>query len=414
MFKITKLKQIAFLCLCLAILCFLTFQNHKQAQIERINEISSEAYVNTDKINPKDLFLETWSLIKTSYWEPDLNEQNWSRWKKRYANKIKDEQDAYVAINTMLASLDDPYSRFLSKEEFLEQTNSIDSKLYGIGVNIASVSGKIFIVNVIKGSPAYQNGLLQGDMIVSVDGNETKGKSIFQVAQYIKGAQNEAVTLVVLRNNQKITKKVKRAEIKVKTVEAQVLEKDMGYIHIISFIGNDTPIEFLKALDKVKNTKGLILDLRGNTGGLFQNAIFVSNLFLDSGDIVSVIGRDGARSSYQVSEDNYIYDKPLVVLVDGDSASASEIVSGALKDHNRAKIVGTKTFGKGVVQKIFALPNMAGMNLTIARYLTPLGYDINEKGIVPDYEVVFTKDDMAKNFDRQLEYAKNLLVKQIK
>ena len=414
MFKKIKNIQIGVLCLSLAVLFGVSFQNYKIAQIERINEISSNSYINTEKVSPKDLFLESWLLVKQSYAEPHLNDQNWHRWKRRYVNKITDIDDAYVAINTMLASLDDPYSRLLSKEEFLEQSNSIESKMYGIGVNIASVAGKIYIVNVIKGSPADISGLKQGDMLVSVDNHQIKGKSIFQVAQYIKGALNEVVTLVISRDGNKLTKKIKRAEIKVKTVECAKLDKDTGYIHIISFIGNDTPLEFINAMNKVKDTKGLILDLRGNTGGLFQNAVFVSNLFLKSGDIVSVIGRDGLSSSYRVQRGEFVYEKPLVVLVDGDSASASEIVSGALKDNNRAKIVGTKTFGKGVVQKIYALPNQMGMNLTIAKYLTPSGRDINEKGIEPDYEVTFTRDDVNKNFDRQLEFAKNLIAKEIK
>ncbi len=414
MFKKLKNIQLAILCLSLIVLFGVSLQNYKNAQIERINEISSNSYINEEKANPKDLFLESWLLVKQSYAEPHLNDQNWHRWKRRYVNKIADNDDAYVAINTMLASLDDPYSRLLSKEEFLEQSNSIESKMYGIGVNIASVSGKIYIVNVIKGSPADLSGLKQGDMLVSVDNHQIKGKSIFQVAQYIKGALNEVVTLVISRDGNKLTKKIKRAEIKVKTVECAKLDKDTGYIHIISFIGNDTPIEFINAMNKIKDTKGLILDLRGNTGGLFQNAVFVSNLFLKSGNIVSVIGRDGLSSSYGVQKGKFVYDKPLVVLVDGDSASASEIVSGALKDNNRAKIVGTKTFGKGVVQKIYALPNQMGMNLTIAKYLTPNGRDINKKGIEPDYEVTFTRDDVNKNFDRQLEFAKNLIAKEIK
>lgn len=414
MFKKIKNIQIGVLCLSLAVLFGVSFQNYKIAQIERINEISSNSYINNEKVSPKDLFLESWLLVKQSYAEPHLNDQNWHRWKRRYVNKITDIDDAYVAINTMLASLDDPYSRLLSKEEFLEQSNSIESKMYGIGVNIASVAGKIYIVNVIKGSPADLSGLKQGDMLVSVDNHQIKGKSIFQVAQYIKGTLNEVVTLVISRDGNKLTKKIKRAEIKVKTVECAKLDKDTGYIHIISFIGNDTPLEFINAMNKIKDTKGLILDLRGNTGGLFQNAVFVSNLFLKSGDIVSVIGRDGLSSSYRVQRGEFVYDKPLVVLVDGDSASASEIVSGALKDNNRAKIVGTKTFGKGVVQKIYALPNQMGMNLTIAKYLTPSGRDINEKGIEPDYEVTFTRDDVNKNFDRQLEFAKNLIAKEIK
>ena len=139
MFKKIKNIQVAILCLSLIVLFGVTFQNYKYAQIERINEISSNSYINEEKASPKDLFLESWLLVKQSYAEPHLNDQNWHRWKRRYINKINDNDDAYVAINTMLASLDDPYSRLLSKEEFLEQSNSIESKMYGIGVNIASM-----------------------------------------------------------------------------------------------------------------------------------------------------------------------------------------------------------------------------------------------------------------------------------
>ena len=313
----------------------------------------------------------------------------------------------------MLASLNDPYSKFLSSDEFREQNNSIDSKIYGIGINIASVSGKIYVVNVIKGAPADLGGVKPGDMILKINGNDVKGDNIFQTASYIKGNLNSFVDLEILRENKRISKKIKRAEIKIKTVESEIMDKEIGYIRIVSFISSEGPVEFIDAMNKVKDTNALILDLRGNTGGLFQNAVFVANMFLDEGKIVKVIGRGGHNSSYTAEEKEYTYDKPLIVLVDGESASASEIVSAALKDNGRAMIVGTKTFGKGVVQKVYDMPNNMGMNLTIARYLTPNGNDINKKGIEPNYFVEITKDDFEKNNDSQLNFAKNMLRNEI-
>ena len=270
-------------------------------------------------------------------------------------------------------------------------------------------------MSVIKGAPADIQGVKSGDMILKINGNDIKGGSIFQAANYIKtgpnGSENKdnLVELEILRNGEKIIKKIKRAEIKIKTVEAETLDKEIGYIRITSFISSNTPIEFIEALNKIKDTKALILDLRGNTGGLFQNAVFVANMFLQKGDIVRVIGRDGKGSSYSAENKDYVYDKPLAVLVDGESASASEIVSAALKDNNRAVIIGTKTFGKGVVQKIYPMPNSTGLNLTIARYLTPSGNDINKKGITPNYFVEITRDDFEKNNDSQLNFAKNII-----
>ena len=408
-----NIKQFTIKTLCLLVLFVLVFFVNIAVQED---SATLPLYQMPDKeavLTPKELFLVTWNLVKKNYWDNELNEQNWSHWKKRYLSKIKTEEDAYVAINSMLASLNDPYSKFLSSDEFREQNNSIDSKIYGIGINIASVSGKIYVVNVIKGAPADLGGVKPGDMILKINGNDVKGDNIFQTASYIKGNLNSFVDLEILRENKRISKKIKRAEIKIKTVESEIMDKEIGYIRIVSFISSEGPVEFIDAMNKVKDTNALILDLRGNTGGLFQNAVFVANMFLDEGKIVKVIGRGGHNSSYTAEEKEYTYDKPLIVLVDGESASASEIVSAALKDNGRAMIVGTKTFGKGVVQKVYDMPNNMGMNLTIARYLTPNGNDINKKGIEPNYFVEITKDDFEKNNDSQLNFAKNMLRNEI-
>lgn len=408
------MKQFAALFVCVLILFFITYKNFKIKQINRINNVSEINSLNYEKATPKELFLECWQVIKTNYYSRDLNDQNWSRWKKRYAKQIKTKEDAALAINSMIASLDDSYSKFMSEKEFQEQNSAINSKLYGIGINIASISGKIYIVNVLENAPAYLSGIKAGDIILKVNDQDVNGQSVYQVAQLIRGDINVSLNLEILRGTQKLNKTVKRDEIKVKTVVSKKLNNDIGYIRILSFIGLDTPSDFIVALNRLKDTKGLILDLRGNSGGLFQNAILISNLFMKKGTIVQVIARQGKKNTYTAQDEGCIYDNPIVVLVDNNSASASEILSSALHDNKRAILVGTTTYGKGLVQKVFSLPDKTGMNLTIARYLTPKGEDINKKGIEPDYEVTISHKDFTLGNDSQLNFAQNLLEKMAK
>lgn len=365
--------------------------------------------VDHDKISSQKLFDNSWKVIRDNYYDAELNEQDWNHWKLHYHGQIKTDEDAKVAIDTMLASLNDPYSRYMSRSEYLEQNNSINSKITGIGVNIASVAGKVHIVNVMEGTPAQFANLLPKDIIIAIDGKEVNGLSLSEVANLVKGPENSFVNITIMRNNDKLTKRVMRKEIKIKTVKSSVLDKNIGYIQITSFIGSTTPNEFLEALEKTKNTQGLILDLRGNTGGLLPNAVFIANLFIPKGNIVSIVGRNGYKYDINAQDTEFGVKKPTIVLVDGNSASASEILSGALKDYNKAKLLGTKTYGKGMVQKIIPMPNETGLNLTFAKYLTPNGTDINKKGITPDIKVNLSIQDVKNNNDAQLQSAKNVL-----
>ncbi len=393
------------------VLFSLTQERMETKHINRVNNISETNVINSRNIPAKQLFLECWLNIKNNYYCPDMNKQNWAKWKKRYIHKIKTQEDAYVAINSMLASLDDSYSKFLSQEEFQEQNSAINSKLYGIGINIASFAGKIYIANVIENAPAYNADVKTGDIILKINNTNTNGVSIYEVAKIIRGQVNQPITLELLRGSEKLTKTIKRQEIKIKTVEAKKLTDDIGYIRISSFIGYDTPKDFVLALNKLSDTKGLIIDVRGNSGGLFQNAIVISNLFMEKGTIVSVLARKGKNNVYSAKNEGCIYKNPLVILIDSNSASSSEILASALHDNKRAVLIGTKTYGKGLVQKVFSMPNKTGMNLTIARYLTPGGADINKNGIKPDYTVTLSHDDFINNNDSQLNYAKNYLEK---
>ncbi len=364
--------------------------------------------VDTSQMSSQKLFEHTWHVVKNEYYDPNFNRQYWVRWKNHYKGKIKTEEDAKVAIDSMLESLDDPYSRFLTKREFAEQNSSITSKISGIGVNIVNDSGKIKIINVIENTPAQFADLKSGDIIISVDGVKVSGLSLAQVSSLVKGPVNTFVSMDILRGNEVIKKKIIRKEISIKTVKSSV-DKNIGYIQLTSFISTATPNEFLEALENTHDTKGLIIDLRGNTGGLLPNAVFISNLFINKGKIVSIVGRNGYHYDIMAQDTNVNIDKPVILLVDGASASASEIFSGAMKDYHRAKLVGTKTYGKGMVQKIIPMPNETGLNLTVAKYLTPKGSDINKLGINPDIEMPIKQADILAKKDTQLEKAKDIL-----
>lgn len=373
-----------------------------------LNENQKE--IDTTRVSAQALFDKSWSTIRAEYYDPNFNHQKWVRWKNHYQGKIKTEEDAKVAIETMLASLDDPYSRFLTKQEFSEQNTSISSKISGIGVNIVNDAGKIRIISVIEETPAQFADLKPDDVILAIDNKKVSGLSLAEVSNLVKGPTNTFVSLDILRNNEKLNKKVIRKEIKIKTVKSN-LDKEIGYIQISSFISNSTPNEFLEALENTHESKGLIIDLRGNTGGLLTNAVFIANLFIDKGKLVSIVGRNGYKYDIMAQDTNFQIEKPIILLVNGSSASASEILSGAMKDYHKAKIIGTKTYGKGMVQKIIPMPNETGLNLTIAKYLTPKGKDINKKGISPDLEVHFTKENIEQKQDIQLETAKKLMNK---
>ena len=336
------------------------------------------------KFNRKN---KTWKVLYREYYEPTLNHQDWYRWKTRYNGKLKTDDDAKIAIDTMIASLNEPYTRFMNKKDYEDLTTSITSKIFGIGVNIYSNSGKIEVFNVIPSTPADFAQIKQGDIISAVDGKDTNGMNISDVAALVRGPENSVVELTLIRNGKKVTKKIKRKEIKIKNVKSSVIDNHIGYIQIVSFMGGTTPSEFVEALENTKNTDSMIIDLRGNTGGLLDNAVFIANMFIPQGEIVEIIYRNGYKKSIQANTVQPILTKPLVVLVNGASASASEILSGALKDYHKATLVGRKTFGKGLVQKVVPLPNRTGLNVTIARYLTPNGTDINKLGIKPDVEV---------------------------
>ena len=369
---------------------------------------------NVFAYSPVDLYDNVWRLVNMKFVDQTNNAQNWSKWRHKYDSKIVTNEDAYVAINTMVASLNDPYTKFLDPKEFADETNSIKGSLKGIGIQIGVKDGKLMVIAPIEDTPAEKAGLLADDEILEIDGASTKGITVDKAADKIRGKEGTQVTLLVKRKDAAPkTYTITRAEIEIKSISQKIPDKinmpdDFCYIRLSSFISRNAASEFGSILNNSKNKKGFIIDLRSNPGGLLTNAIYISDMFLDGGTIVSTVDRDGYKETQRASSGVYT---PVVVLINKGSASASEIFSGAMKDNHRAVIIGEQSFGKGLVQEINKLPYEAGINITIQKYLTPNGTDINKKGITPDIEVKLTEEDIKNKNDVQLQKAIEVLSK---
>jgi len=362
----------------------------------------------------QDLYDEVWKLIDIKYVDASQNNQDWHRWRHKYDSNIQNDKDAYVAIETMLASLNDPYTRFLDPDEFADETQSISGTLFGIGVQIGTKDDKLMVIAPIENTPADKAGLKSNDVILEINNKSSKGMSVKDAADLIRGEKGTSVTLLIKREGAAdklytiIRDKIDVKSVSIKEPKGASVPKNIGYIRLNSFLSHTASEELKDALRKLGDKDGYVLDIRSNPGGLLTNAITISDMFLTSGLIVSTVDRDGYKET-QKAINNPVTKKPLAVLIDGGSASASEILSGALKDNGRAVLIGTKSFGKGLVQEINKLPGGAGINITTQKYLTPNGTDINKKGITPDIEVKNTEEDIKNKKDKQLEKANEVV-----
>ena len=363
---------------------------------------------------PQSLYDRAWKLVNAKFVDQTNNEQDWSRWRHRYDNVIKDDEDAYVAIESMVSSLNDVYTKFLNPKDFKEENESIQGSLQGIGVQIGVRDGKLLVIAPIEDTPGERAGLKAEDEILEINGKSTKGITVDAAAEQIRGPEGTKVTLLVKRGKEPAkTYTITREKIEIKSVSTKAPEfvkipDNLGYIRLSSFISRNATSEFEQALVENFDKDGLIIDLRSNPGGLLTNAIYIADMLLDSKVIVSTVDREGYKDTTRANQ-RTLTNQPIVVIINGGSASASEILSGALKDNKRAIIVGKKSFGKGLVQEINRLPGGSAMHITIQKYLTPNGTDINKKGIKPDYEVDLTEEDVKKERDPQLAKAIELL-----
>ena len=326
---------------------------------------------------------------ETTYRKLKLLAQVLETIQEKYVENPNPEDLIYGAIKGMVASLD-PHSAFLTPEEYKELQIETAGRFTGIGIEITNRDGILTVVSPIEGTPAFKAGIEAGDKIIKVDGKLTKQMTLMDAVKAIRGPRGEKVTLTVLRKNAKelMDFDIVRDIIPLISVRSRVLEPGFGYLRIASFqsaTGRDLKKELAKLETGDKPLQGLVLDLRNNPGGLLNQAVEVSDMWIDDGLIVYTEGRVSSQNmKFYASQGETQRDYPIVVLVNQGTASASEIVAGALRDHKRALILGERTFGKGSVQTIFPFDDKSGLRLTTARYYTPNGTSIQAKGIEPD------------------------------
>ena len=337
---------------------------------------------------------------------------------KYYLNEIDTEQVENYLYKGMIAGLDDAYAAYYTKEEYQSMMDSTNGSYYGIGVEMSQnmTTGIITITRVFEGSPAEEAGLLPGDVIYKVQDTEVTGEDLTKVVSMVKGAEGTTVPISVAREGESdyLTFDVERRTIEIATVEHRMLDGNIGYISIASF-DDVTVNQFLTALEDLENQgeTALIIDLRNNGGGLVSSAGSILDRLLPEGLIVYTEDKYGNREELKSDAENY-FDKPLAVLVNGNSASASEIFAGAIKDYGIGTLVGTQTFGKGIVQKVYPLSDGTAVKLTVSKYYTPKGNNIHGIGITPDVEVELDADvanaiTIPEEKDNQLQKAVEIL-----
>jgi len=334
------------------------------------------------------------AAVSDTYRQLNLFADVFERIRADYVEKPDDGKLIEAAVNGMLTSLD-PHSSYLNPKDFKDMQVQTRGEFGGLGIEVTMEDGLVKVVSPIDDTPAAKAGVLAGDKIVAIDGENVQGLSLNEAVEKMRGAVNTPITLTIRRDGveKPLEMKLVRAVIRVQSVRSRA-EGDVGYIRVSSF--NEQTFDALKdSLDKLTTEigedklKGFVLDLRNNPGGLLDQSVAVSDAFLDRGEIVSTRGRHTDQSQrYSARAGDLTNGKPLIVLINGGSASASEIVAGALQDHRRATVLGTRSFGKGSVQTIIPLGSNGAIRLTTARYYTPSGTSIQAKGITPDIEVL--------------------------
>ena len=364
--------------------------------------VSEKTYANTsDKLYEKiDLFGEVLEKIK-----------------QEYVDEIDQADVMDSAINGVLQSLD-PYSAYMSPELFKSMQTESSGEFGGLGIEIGMEAGVVKVIAPISDTPAEKAGIKAGDYIVRINDEQVQGKTLMEAVKLMRGPVGSSIELTIRRKNVKksLTFNIQRQIIEVKSVESKILgnKKNIGYVKLKSFNENSDKqfIRKVKNYEKQKNLIGYIIDLRNNPGGLLNQAISITDFFLEKGEIVSTKGRriSETRKFFARAGDG-IKGKPVIVLINNGSASASEIFAGALKDHKRAIILGENSYGKGSVQSIIPLRNGGGIRLTISKYYLPSGKSISEVGVSPDIEVSEESDDfqIKTETDNQLNYALKLI-----
>ncbi|MBD2664246.1 carboxyl-terminal processing protease CtpB [Richelia sinica] len=364
--------------------------------------------------SPKALVDQVWQLVNREYVDDKFNQQDWQAIRQSLLSKdYTSKEEAYVSIREALQKLGDPYTRFMDPKQYEALTSQTSGEVSGIGIRmeVNEKTKRLTVVEAIENSPALKAGIKGGDEILAIDGKSTRNMKVDDASKLIRGKAGTPVNLKLGRPGKAdFDLKLTRATIEVPTVRYTLKQENnrrIGYIRLREFSAHaaDQMRRAIRELNK-QNVDSYVLDLRGNPGGLLQASIEIARMWLDNGGIVKTVDRQGISEVTKANRTS-LSNLPLAVLVDGNSASASEILTGALKDNKRAVVVGSQTFGKALVQSVHELADGSGLAVTIAHYYTPSGTDINHKGITPDIPTELTEAQ-----ERQLASNPNLIATQ--
>lgn len=352
--------------------------------------------------SPKTVLDEAWQIVNREYVDGTFNKVNWQATRQELLSKnYTSREQAYAALKTALEKLNDPYTRFMDPKQYEALTSQTAGELSGIGIRleVSEQSKTLTVVEPIENSPALKAGIQSGDRILAINGKSTKGMSVEDASTLIRGDAGTKVNLQIGRENKEFALALVRARIELPTVRYSLKQEGgrrVGYIRLNEFSAHASE-QMRNAIQDLTTQKaqGFVLDLRGNPGGLLQASIDISRMWVDKGAIVRTVDRKGGDEKFTANQ-TALTTLPLVVLVDGNSASSSEILTGALKDNRRATVVGSQTFGKALVQSVHSLSDGSGLAVTIAHYYTPSGTDISHKGITPDVKVDLTDADRQR------------------
>ena len=369
----------------------------------------SKEMTNSQYIAPQRLFVNCWRVVRNSYVDETLNNQDWTYWRKKYFKQIKTMDDANVAINSMLASLNDPYSKFLLSNSFARQKMVIDSKISGVGVLFDKTGDDIVINHVFANTSAATENIQTGDTIVGVNGEETKNISMEKLVEELNSGDEEKVEITIKRDNVLITKELTKKDVFVSTMSYEITDDNIGIIKLSSVTGEKAISEFMNILFKIDSTKGVILDLRNNYGGTIVNAILMANLMMNDKEIIRIKSRINREYEIYTESEKIFKEKPIVILVNGKTASAAEIFAGTLQTNLGAIVIGENTFGKNAIQQVLPMHNRTGLIITTDKYILPDGRDIHKVGLTPDIVLKNEKDK-----DIQLAEAKKLISEVVK
>lgn len=337
-------------------------------------------------IAPHRLFINAWRTAKIEYVDSSMNNQDWYRWRVKYVSQIKTLDDANVAINTMLASLNDPYTKFLQSKSFSEQKIILDSKITGIGVMFNQSGDEIVVNHILDNSPAQTQNIMAGDTIVSIDNLDVKNMTLEEIHAYIEGAKEKNIKIAVKRGDEILVKELEKKEIHIDTMNYRITKDNIGIITLSNIMGERAVLDFKNILLKTNSAKGIIIDLRNNYGGILANAVIMADLILEKDKkIVSIESRGVSKFQISADDEAVFVQKPIVILVNKRTASAAEILAGVLKDSAGAVLLGENTYGKNSIQQVIPMTNSSGMIITGAKYILPNGEDIHDVGIAPDF-----------------------------